>query len=122
MFLSLSRIIKFGFQDVWRNFWLSLATIIILILTLFSVNLLLSLRIVGQAAVDNLKNRVDISIYLRQGISEDKAMSLKARLANLENVQEVNYVSQAQALQAFQDRHKNNPEIMQALEQLDKNP
>lgn len=122
MFLSLARIIKFGFQDVWRNFWLSLATIMILILTLFSVNLLLSLKIIGQAAVDNLKNRVDISIYLRQGVSEDKIMSLKARLANLNNVQEVKYVSQAEALQSFQDRHQNNPEIMQALEQLDKNP
>lgn len=122
MFLSLARIIKFGFQDVWRNFWLSLATIMILILTLFSVNLLLSLKIIGQAAVDNLKNRVDISIYLRQGVSEDKIMSLKARLANLNNVQEVKYVSQAEALQSFQNRHQNNPEIMQALEQLDKNP
>ena len=122
MFLTLSRIVKFGFQDVWRNFWLSLATIMILILTLFSVNLLLSLRIIGQAAVDNLKNRVDISIYLKEGVSEDKALGLKARLANLDNVQEVSYVSQADALEAFRRQHQDNPEILQALQELDKNP
>lgn len=122
MLLSLARIIKFGFQDVWRNFWLSLATIMILILTLFSVNLLLSLRIIGQAAVDNLKNRVDISIYLKQGISEDKILSLKARLANLNNVQEVVYTSQADALESFRQRYQANPEILQALQQLDQNP
>lgn len=122
MFLSLSRIVKFGFQDVWRNFWLSLATIMILILTLFSVNLLLSLKIIGQAAVDNLKNRVDISIYLKEGASEDKILSLKARLANLENVQEISYVSQAEALESFRRQHQENPEILQALQELDKNP
>lgn len=122
MFLSLGRIIKFGLQDVWRNFWLSLATIIILILTLFSVNLLLSLRIIGQAAVSNLKDRVDISIYLKEGISEDKILNLKARLANLNNVREIVYVSQADALEAFRQRHQNNPEILQALQELDKNP
>lgn len=122
MFLSLSRIVKFGFQDVWRNFWLSLATIMILILTLFSVNLLLSLKIIGQAAVDNLKNRVDISIYLKEGASEDKILNLKARLANLENVQEISYVSQAEALESFRRQHQENPEILQALQELDKNP
>jgi cell division transport system permease protein len=122
MLLSLARIIKFGFQDVWRNFWLSLATIMILILTLFSVNLLLSLRIIGQAAVDNLKNRVDISIYLKQGVSEDKILNLRARLANINNVQEVVYTSQADALESFRQRYQANPEILQALQQLDQNP
>jgi cell division transport system permease protein len=122
MFLFLGRIIKFGFQDVWRNFWLSLATIMILILTLFSVNLLLSLKIIGQTAVDNLKNRVDISIYLKNGVSEDKLLNLKARLANLDNVQEIVYISQADALESFRQRHQNNPEILQALQELDKNP
>lgn len=122
MLLSLARIIKFGFQDVWRNFWLSLATIMILILTLFSVNLLLSLRIIGQAAVDNLKNRVDISIYLKQGVSEDKILNLRARLANINNVQEVIYTSQADALESFRQRYQANPEILQALQQLDQNP
>ena len=122
MLLSLGRIIKFGFQDVWRNFWLSLATVMILVLTLFSVDLLLSLRIIGQAAVDNLKNRVDVSIYLKQGISEDKILNLKARLANLNNVQEVIYISQSEALESFQKRHQSDPEILQALQELDQNP
>jgi len=122
MLLSLGRIIKFGLQDVWRNFWLSLATIMILVLTLFSVDLLLSLRIIGQAAVDNLKNRVDVSIYLKQGISEDKILNLKARLANLNNVQEVVYISQSAALESFQQRHQSDPEILQALQELNQNP
>lgn len=122
MLLSLGRIIKFGLQDVWRNFWLSLATIMILVLTLFSVDLLLSLKIIGQAAVDNLKNRVDVSIYLKQGISEDKILNLKARLANLNNVQEVVYISQSEALESFQQRHQSDPEILQALQELNQNP
>jgi len=72
--------------------------------------------------VDNLKNRVDVSIYLKQGISEDKILNLKARLANLNNVQEVIYISQSEALESFQKRHQSDPEILQALQELDQNP
>ena len=64
MFLSFIRIIKFSFQDIFRNIWLSIVTVIILILALFSINMLLVVKVVGQTAVDVIKEKIDINLFL----------------------------------------------------------
>ena len=62
MFLSLIRIVKFSFQDIFRNIWLSLVTVIILILALFTVNILLVVKVVGNTAVDAIKQKIDVNL------------------------------------------------------------
>ena len=39
--LELTRVIKFAIQSLFRNFWLSIVTITIVILALFSISFLL---------------------------------------------------------------------------------
>ena len=122
MLLSLWRVIKFSLQDILRNIWLSIVTILILILTLISVNLLISVQAISTAAVNTVKDKIDISLYLQSNTPEDKITSLKARLTVLENVKDVRYVSQDQALAAFQTAHQNDPKIIEALQELTDNP
>lgn len=120
--LSLGRVIKFSFQDIMRNIWLSLVTIMILVLTLLSVNLLLAVKAISSAAVETVKSKIDVSLYLRTNADQDKIMALKARLNTLANVKEVTYVSQEEALLNFQKNHQRDPQIIEALRELDKNP
>ncbi len=120
--IPLLRIFKFSFQDIIRNIWLSLVTVIILILTLFSVNLLLAVKAISSAAIATVKEKVDISLYLRTGTDNDKIMALKARVDSLPNVKKVTYVSQEEALVIFKKNHENDPQIIEALRELDKNP
>jgi len=120
--LSLGRIIKFSFQDIIRNIWLSLITIMILILTLLSVNLLLAVRAISSAAVGTVKEKIDINLYLRTTAEHDNIMVLKAKVGSLSGVKEVRYVSQDEALSVFRHDHQNEPQIIEALKELDKNP
>lgn len=120
--LSSLRAIKFSLQDIIRNFWLSLVTVIILILALFSVNLLLTVHVVSQKAIDSIKEKVDVNLYLKNDSPEDKILALKARVSNLDGVKSVDYISKSQALEAFKSKHRNNPEVLQALRELNKNP
>lgn len=120
--LSSLRAIKFSLQDIIRNFWLSLVTVIILILALFSVNLLLTVHVVSQKAIDSIKEKVDVNLYLKNDSPEDKILALKARVSNLDGVKSVDYISKSQALEAFKGKHRNNPEVLQALRELNKNP
>ncbi len=122
MFLSLVRIIKFSMQDIGRNIWLSLVTIIILILALFSINMLLVVKVIGQTAVDAIKEKIDISLFLKNTAEEDRILALKAQISNFNEVKDVIYVSQDEALQKFQETHQDNPEIIEALRELGKNP
>lgn len=121
-FVSFWRVIKFSAQDVARNIWLSIVTVLILILTMLSVNLLIAVQAISTAAVNTVKEKIDISLYLRNDVSEDRIMALKARVAILEQVKEVTYVSQVEALRRFQEEHQNDPQILAALQELEQNP
>lgn len=122
MFLSLGRVIKFSFQDIFRNIWLSLVTIIILILALFSINMLLVVKVVGQTAVNAIKEKIDINLFLKSGSAEEEILALKAKISSLPEVREVAYISKAQALVNFKLKHQDNPEILEALRELGNNP
>ncbi|HTX87238.1 MAG TPA: permease-like cell division protein FtsX [Candidatus Nanoarchaeia archaeon] len=121
-FLSLYRIIKFSLQDLSRNIWLSIVTVIILILALFSINMLLVVKVIGEAAVGAIKDKIDISLYLKTDAPDDQIMALKAQIENLSDVKAVKYVSKEEALSAFQQNNSDDPEILQALRELGKNP
>jgi cell division transport system permease protein len=122
MLLSLGRIIKFSLQDIARNVWLSLVTVIILVLALFTVNMLLIVKVVGEAAVDAIKERIDVNLFLRSAATEDEIMALKTRIESLPEVREAVYVSKEDALAKFRSDHEDNPEILEALRELGTNP
>ncbi|MBU4375751.1 hypothetical protein KKH38_04575 [Patescibacteria group bacterium] len=58
--LSFFRVIKFSFQDIGRNIWLSVITITILILALFSVNMLLTVNMISNSAIEAVKEKIDV--------------------------------------------------------------
>jgi cell division transport system permease protein len=120
--LSLIRIIKFSFQDIFRNIWLSIVTITILILALFSIKILLVVKVVGDTAISAIQEKVDISLYLKSDSDEEEIKALKAELSNLEEVKEIIYISKAEALEYFREKNSNNQEVLEALRELGKNP
>lgn len=121
-FISFFRAIKFSLQDIIRNFWLSLVTVVILILALFLVNILVSVRVITQSAINSTKEKVDINLDLVSSASESDIMALKASVSNLNNAGSVTYISMADALETFKESNKNHPEVLQALRELNKNP
>ena len=64
MFSTFFRIIKFALQDFWRNFWLSLVTITVLVLALFSVNILIGLNAVSDTVGQAVEEKVDIELKI----------------------------------------------------------
>ncbi len=120
--LSFARIIKFSLQDIGRNIWLSIVTVTILVLALISINMLLVTRVIGEKAIASVKDKVDISLYLKPDSGEDEIMALKAEVSGLAPVKEVGYISKAEALEFFREKNQNNPEILQALRELGQNP
>ncbi len=121
-FVSIFRIIKFSFQDIFRNIWLSIVIVTILILALFTVNMLIIVQVLSDASVEAIKEKVDISIFLKPDLDESSILSLKERVEKFKNVKEVKYISRAQALENFRLKYQNNPSILQALQELGKNP
>ncbi len=116
------RIIKSGWQGFWRNYWLTTATVAIMILALLGIAGLALFNVMTQAIVKNLENRVDISVYFDSGTDEVKILDIRKELVDLNEVKSVDYISQSEALARFQERHKDSPVLLQSVAELDENP
>ena len=120
--LSLYRIIKFSFQDIARNAWLSIVTVTILLLALFSINTLVTVRLISDSAIGAVKEKINISLFLKPETPESEIMALKAKLASSDKVRDVVYISRQNALEDFRKKYENNQEVLAALKELGRNP
>lgn len=122
MFSSFLRILKFSVQDISRNIWLSVITVTILILAMFSINTLILTKTISASAIDAIKNKINISLYLTSNASEAEIFYLKDKIMAMDRVKDVKYISKQEALDSFRANNENNEEILQALTELGQNP
>ena len=122
MFLNLKRIIKGGVVSFWRNGWISAATVLVMVLTLFMVGSLLLGNVILTAVLASLEEKVDITVYFRLDAPEDEILAVRDSLLGLGEVEEVEYVSREEALLQFRERHQENALITQSLDELGENP
>ena len=119
---SFLRIIKFAFQDLGRNFSLSFMTVFILVLMLLSVNTLWSLDVLTKAAVSAVKKQIDISIYFVPEATDKNVNEIKSYVGLFPEVTEVKLQFKEDVLASFREQHKLQPEALDALDELGKNP
>jgi cell division transport system permease protein len=122
MFTIISRIFHFGANNFWRNGWLSTATVAIMTLSAIVFVGLIMFGVTAHAAAGALQNEIDIAVYFKTTTSEDEILSIQQSLQQLSQVSSVDYISQEQAQQTFQEQHSNDQEISQALNDLQTNP
>lgn len=116
------RIFRAGFLDFWRNGFVSLASILVMTVTLFVVGLTLFAGVILNSALADLRDKADVNVYLTTNAPEDQIMELQKSLEALPQVQSVQYVSADEALAAFRERHQNDQLTLQALQELGQNP
>ncbi|NIP32372.1 FtsX-like permease family protein [Candidatus Saccharibacteria bacterium] len=122
MFIPLLRIIKFAFQNFFRNFWLSIITITILVLTLFSINILVLLNFLTSTAISSVQEKIDVSVYFYPEAAEESVQNVRSYLIGLSQVRDVKYISREEALEKFRENHGENESIISSLEELEENP
>lgn len=122
MFVNILRIIKYGFSNFWRNGWLSVSTIIIIILALFVFEGLIIFNYISNSTISAIEEKIDISVYFKSNVLEDKILNFKRTLEGLDEIKEVEYISQEEALKIFKEKHKDDEVILKTLEELKENP
>ncbi len=122
MITNLCRIIKYGLQGFFRNGWQSMATLSVITLTLFVFLSLILFNVVANNAITVLRDKIDVSVYFQQETPEDNITNVQKSLESLLEVKSVKYISRSEALAAFQERHKEDIIINQALQVLQENP
>lgn len=119
---SFKRLTTSAFQDLTRNIWLNMATIIIIVIALFTVSVSLAIDAVGSYTLQSFQNKIDVSIQFQDDASEEKILDLKKDLESMSEVKSVTYVSKDEALRNFQEAHKDEQYINDSIEELGENP
>lgn len=122
MLVTIYRTTKFATQNFWRNLWLSVITIFILVLTLFLVSIVGTINLLADQAIRAVEDKIDIDIFFTQQATEDNIIAAQAFLQSIPEVKNVRYISADEALAKFKDSHADNADIQAALEELDDNP
>ena len=113
---------RFALQDMFRNGWLTVATVSVLVLTLLSVNLLVAVNVLGEVAVSQLKSRVDISVHFKPEVEDSRVQTVKIALLSLPEVRDVRHLTSAEALADFSEANSSDPRVMEALGEVGENP
>lgn len=112
------RIIKAGFINFWRNKAVAIASVFVMTVTLFVLGSLLLGASFLEGTLNNIKDRVDISVTFKTDTEEEVIVALQKSLEQLPEVKTVTYSSPDQELEAFETRHADNALLIQSLEEV----
>ena len=122
MITATRRIFRSGFVGFWRNAYVSIASIFVMMVALFVVGTALFVDQLLTASLQNIQSRVDINVYFATTAPTEEILQLQERLEQLPEVASVTYTSREQALAQYRERNRNEAAAIQALEELDENP
>ena len=119
---SLKRIVRTGFHSFWRNGFVSLAAVLIMVVALSVIGSVMFMNAIFDATLEGIQDKVDVNVYFVPEATEIEVLDLKESIESLPEVTSVGYVSREDALVNFKEEHKDDQTTLQALEELDDNP
>lgn len=117
------RMLRYGVESFIRNAWLSLAAILVMSLTLWIIFVSVAANDILKNAITDIRQKVDMSIYLKNLTETKDIKEIKQKVAALDNVRQVEYISAEAARKEFAEINNDDKEALEALtEAIDKFP
>jgi cell division transport system permease protein len=120
--LSFFRVFKASLQNVMRNIWLTVATALIMIMTLLVVMFLYFANVFGLEVIKSVEQKIDLSVVFRDEIDMSVIGVLEGDVKTWKDVKAVKVISSEEALEIFKQRNKDKPFIEESLNELGDNP
>lgn len=123
IWIKLKRIVRSGFYSFWRNGFVSLSSILVMMVTLFVIGSTIFSGAILGSTLNQIKDKVDVNVYFVTTASEEEILAMKESIEKLPEVAPpVVYISKEQVLADFKKRHENDEFTLQALDELGENP
>jgi cell division transport system permease protein len=117
--IQLVRIMKTGFRNFFRNLWLSTAATAVMTITLTIILFSYVATTALTSTIAQVVDKIDVSVYLKDGITPAQASNMKAKLEATPNVVSVKYLTKNDALLVYREQNKNNKELLAAVTEAD---
>ena len=119
---KLKRILRTGFFNFWRDSTVTLASVLIMMVTLLVIGLISFSSAILDTTLAELKNKIDINVTFFTSANEKDILNIKHTIESLPEVLLVTYVSREEALTLFKERHSSDQAILSALDEVGENP
>jgi cell division transport system permease protein len=106
---------RYGVNNFSRNAWLTVAATAVMTITLLIIFIAVASRSVLIETVTQLRDKVDMSIYLKTDTPDDQANAIKSEISKLSTVRTVSYVSATQARDIIAQENKTDVNYLAAL-------
>lgn len=118
-FVTLSRIINTGAVNFIRNAWLAIAAMAVMVVTLTIVLFSLLANATFGHTLDQITSKIDVSVYLKDTVTDDQRKDLINDIKDLPNVESVRFISKDEVLKKYLQDNAGNAELLSAVSQTD---
>lgn len=112
--------IKEVYTSFKRNIWMTLASIFTVVLSLFILGFFSIVILNLNKMADTLESQVQISVYLKDDLSQEEIDETKKTLSKIEGLQDIKFTTREEAMKNFKERLGDQQFLLDALD--DTNP
>lgn len=112
--------IKEVYTSFKRNIWMTLASIFTVVLSLFILGFFSIVILNLNKMADTLESQVQISVYLKDDLSQEEIDETKETLSKIEGLQDIKFTTREEAMKNFKERLGDQQFLLDALD--DTNP
>jgi len=116
---TFGRIIKAGMVNFVRNAWLAIAAMAIMIITLIIILFSVIVNATFSHTVNQITDKINISIYLKDTVTQDQAEKFVSDLRALPSSEKVTYLTKTDALRAYMRQNAGNESLLKAINETD---
>jgi len=116
-FITFWRMCRYGVNNFTRNAWLSLAATAVMTVTLFVIFASVAAHNVLVDTVNDIRDKVDMSIYVQPDTPSSAITDIKAGLEKLSSVKKVTYISSEQGRSEAIQANKNDTSYLEAIKE-----
>lgn len=120
--ITFIRMCRYGVNNFSRNAWLTVAATAVMTITLLIIFTTLVSRSILLSTVDDLRQKVDVSIYLKENVEQSTVDKLTIKLQKLKQVTRVNYINTDQARDSYIKTNNPSQSELDAIGDLKNNP
>lgn len=102
-----------------RNFSLSVAATAVMVVTLTIVLFSIIANATFNHTIAQINEKIDVSVYLKDSVTEEQRNELINKLESLNNVKSVEYISKEKALEQYRADNQDNLDLLLAISQTD---
>ncbi|MFH1547406.1 MAG: permease-like cell division protein FtsX [bacterium] len=109
------RIIRNTKKNIVRNKWMSVATILVVFLTFVIASSVVSLAVLSSKTVRSFERKAQIIIFFKTDATEEMISEVQDRVENFSLIESVEYVSQEEALEIYQQDFEDDPTLVDSI-------